>query len=69
MPWDAGDTMTLRTGFVFFASQDGANIRYLFRHYGISPATVYKWLQHWAEEGASGLQDRNRTPRYFPKLI
>ena len=52
MPWDARDTMSLRTGFVLFASQDGANIRYFCRHYGISPATGYKWLQRWAN-GAS----------------
>jgi transposase-like protein len=47
--------MSLRTEFVLFASQDGANIRSLCRHYGISPATGYKWLQRWAQEGASGL--------------
>ncbi|MCU6330453.1 IS481 family transposase, partial [Enterobacter quasiroggenkampii] len=35
-------------------------------HYGISPATGYKWLQRWAVEGASGLQDRPRTPRHSP---
>lgn len=29
MPWDARDTMSLRTEFVLFASQDGANIRSL----------------------------------------
>ena len=66
MPWDARDTMSLRTEFVLFASQDEANIRSLCRRYGISPATGYKWLQRWAEEGASGLQDRPRTPRRSP---
>lgn len=49
MPWDARDTMSLRTEFVLFASQDGANIRFLCRQFGISPATGYKWLQRWAE--------------------
>ena len=39
MPRDARDTMSLRTEFVLFASQDGANIRELCRRYGISPAT------------------------------
>ena len=66
MPWDARNTMSLRTEFVLFASQDGANIRSLCRHYGISPATGYKWLQRWAQEGASGLLDRPRIPHHSP---
>ncbi|WP_425340114.1 helix-turn-helix domain-containing protein, partial [Enterobacter cloacae] len=53
MPWDARDTMSLRTEFVLFASQDGANIRSLCRRFGISPATGYKWLRRWMEEGSS----------------
>lgn len=66
MPWDARDTMSLRTEFVLFASQDGANIRALCRHYGISPATGYKWLHRWLDEGAPGLLDRPRIPRHSP---
>ena len=66
MPWDARDTMSLRTEFVMFASQDGANIRALCRHYGISPATAYKWLRRWAEDGGPGLLDRSRAPRHSP---
>lgn len=66
MPWDARDTMSLRTEFVLFASQDGANIRSLCRRFGISPATGYKWLQRWAQEGAAGLQDRPRIPHHSP---
>ena len=66
MPWDARDTMSLRTEFVLFASQDEANIRSLCRHNCISPATDYKWLRRWAEEGVSGLQDRPRTPLHSP---
>ncbi len=66
MPRDARDTMSLRTEFVLFASQDGANIRSLCRRFGISPATGYKWLRRWAEEGATGLQDRPRIPHHSP---
>lgn len=66
MPVEARDTMSLRSEFVLFASQEGANIRSLCRHYGISPATGYKWLKRWTEEGLSGLLDRPRTPHYSP---
>lgn len=66
MPWDARDTMSLRSEFVLFASQDGANIRALCRRFGISPATGYKWLRRWSEEGSPGLADRSRTPHHSP---
>ena len=66
MPWNTRDTMSLRTEFVLFASQDGANIRELCRRYGIAPATGYKWLRRWQEEGPSGLADRLRTPHNSP---
>ena len=66
MPWDARDTMSLRSEFVLFASQDGANIRALCRRFGISPAAGYKWLRRWAEEGPSGLHDRSRAPHHSP---
>ncbi len=69
MPWDARDTMSLRTEFVLFASQDGANIRSLCRRFGISPATGYKWLRRWAQEGAAGLQDRPRIPHHSPNRL
>lgn len=66
MPWDARDTMSLRTEFVLFASQDEANIRALCRRFGISPATGYKWLNRWSQEGPAGLADRSRAPHHSP---
>lgn len=66
MPWDARDTMSLRSEFVLFASQEEANIRALCRRFGITPATGYKWLRRWAEEGAAGLTDRSRAPHHSP---
>ncbi|XWJ88948.1 IS481 family transposase [Phytobacter ursingii] len=67
MPWDARDTMSLRSEFVLFASQDGANLRALCRHFNISPSTGYKWLRRWTEEGAAGLADRSRAPLHSPR--
>ena len=66
MPWDARDTMSLRTEFVHFASQDGANIRALCRRFHIAPATAYKWLGRWLAEGHAGLSERPRTPHHSP---
>lgn len=66
MPWDARDTMSLRTEFVHFASQDGANIRALCRRFNIAPATGYKWLRRWLAEGQAGLTERPRTPHHSP---
>jgi transposase-like protein len=67
MPWDARDTMSLRSEFVLFASQDGANLRALCRHFNISPSTGYKWLRRWTQEGAAGLADRSRAPLHSPR--
>lgn len=67
MPWDARSAMSLRSEFVFFASQDGANIRALCRHFGIAPATGYKWLRRWQAEGHKGLSERPRTPHHSPR--
>ncbi|EFI4022525.1 helix-turn-helix domain-containing protein [Escherichia coli] len=39
---------------------------YRVRHYGISPATSYKWLKRWTDEGLSGLQDQIRTLQPSP---
>jgi transposase-like protein len=57
--------MSLRTEFVLFASQDGANIRSLCRRFGISPATGYKWLQRWAQEGPPAFRTA-RVPHHSP---
>lgn len=66
MLWDTRDTMSLRKEFVLFASQDGANIQALCRQYGIAPATAYKWLHRWTDEGAFGIGDRSRMPHHSP---
>jgi transposase len=59
--------MSLRSEFVLFASQDGANLRALCRHFNISPSTGYKWLRRWTEDGAAGLADRSRAPLHSPR--
>ena len=44
MPWQERSVMLQRQEFIIFASQEGANIRRLCAHFGISRKTGYKWL-------------------------
>ncbi|MDR1351155.1 MAG: helix-turn-helix domain-containing protein [Zoogloeaceae bacterium] len=37
--------------------------------YGITPATGYKWLRRFREEGVSGLEAHSRRPLYSPKAM
>ena len=60
--------MSLRTEFVLFASQDGANIR-LCRRYGISPATGYKWLRRWDEKDRPAFRTAPARPSLTQPLI
>ncbi len=55
-----------RAEFVALARQPGANRRAFCRHFGIAPATGYKWLQRYAAEGPAGLRDRSRRPHHSP---
>jgi len=68
MPWKAQNIMGLKHEFVLLASQEGANRRELCRRFEISPQTGYKWLQRFAQEGASGLQERSRRPANSPAI-
>ena len=35
----------------------------------VSPATVYKWLARFRDEGLAGLQDRSSAPRRCPRAL
>jgi transposase InsO family protein len=67
MPWREVTRMSLREEFVKLAIQPGANRRELCRRFEIAAKTGYKWLQRYAAEGSSGLEDRSRRPRRSPK--
>jgi len=58
--------MSERHEFVLLASQPGANIRALYRRFGISSATAYKWLHRFQAEGKAGLSERSRRPKQCP---
>jgi transposase InsO family protein len=66
MPWREVTRMSLREEFVQLAQQAGVNRRELCRRFGIASKTGYKWLMRYAQEGASGLEDRSKRPRRSP---
>ena len=67
MPWKVSSTMSTRHEFVLMAAQPKANIRALCRHFGMSSATAYKWLDRFHNEGVPGLADRSRRPHHSPQ--
>lgn len=67
MPFQERTVMHARTEFVLFASQPGANVSALARHFGISRTTAYKWLGRYQREGRPGLADRSRRPLTSPQ--
>ena len=64
MPWREVSVMDERREFITLAMQEPANRRELFRRFGISPQTGYKWLGGWAADGE--LADRSRRPHLSP---
>lgn len=66
MPWLPRDVMSLRQEFVLLARQPDANIRELCRRFEISPATAYKLLKRYAQQGQAGLVDQSRRPQNSP---
>jgi transposase InsO family protein len=63
MPWQERSVMSERQEFVAFARQEGANIRALCAHSGMSRKTGDTWLARAAE---GDLADRARRPRSSP---
>jgi transposase InsO family protein len=66
MPWQEVSIMEQRRELVRLAMQEGSNRRELFRRFGISPQTGYKWLARFGS-GDGELMDRSRRPRLSPR--
>jgi putative transposase len=65
MPWQEVSIMEQRRELVRLAMQEGTNRRELFRRFGISAQTGYKWLARWQAD-ETGLTDRSRRPHRSP---
>lgn len=66
MPPKVQTAVDYRREFVVLATQPGANIRALCRHYQYAPATAYKWIRRYREGGLDALTDRSRRPHTSP---
>jgi transposase InsO family protein len=66
MPWRETSPMEQRLEFVREYGTGLFTVTELVEQYGISRKTGYKWLERYAAEGASGLQDRSRRPHTSP---
>jgi transposase InsO family protein len=66
MPWSETDRMEQRARFVLDALQRKFTISELCYRYGVSRKTGYKWIKRYKKEGASGCDDRRRSPRAHP---
>lgn len=69
MGWGVVTVMDSRTRVVLAALSKGANLSALCREEHISRRILYKWMQRFKEEGATGLEDRPRGPRPQPPDI
>src|SRR6202012_5495979 len=69
MPWTTRVLLTMKKEFIMLALQPGANLRELFRRYGISAPCGYKWLRAFQEKGFAGLEQKSRRPRSHPDEI
>jgi transposase-like protein len=59
----------MKKEFILLAIQPKANLRELFRRYGISARCGYKWLRAYRENGFAGLEQKSRRPRSHPDEI
>ena len=59
----------MKKEFILLAIQPEANLRELFRRYGISAPCGYKWLRAYRENGFAGLEQKSRRPRSDPDEI
>src|SRR4051812_50023075 len=66
MPWRETSPMEQRLDFVREYETELFTMTELAAQYGISRKTGYKWLERYAADGATGLQDRSRRAPQSP---
>ncbi|MBL7994468.1 IS481 family transposase [bacterium] len=66
MPWKEVNLMSLRSEFIYLASQEDVCMNAICRRYNISTKTGYKWLHRYQKKGTDALRDLSRRPRHSP---
>src|SRR5688500_1501909 len=66
MPWQETDVMDQRTEFVLRVLRGAERFGEVWRQFGISRKTGYKWKERFLAEGLSGLGDASRRPKTSP---
>ena len=66
MPWRKVSLMDQRKELILLSQQADVNRRELFRRFGISPRTGYKWLARATGGEKDWARDRSRRPHVSP---
>ena len=69
MPWRETCAMEQRMRFVCDCLRAERAFAELWRYYGVSRKTGYKWLGRYRTDGLLGLQDRGQAPRHHPQAV
>jgi transposase InsO family protein len=69
MPWKECAVIEERFRFIEDWLSEDWNVAELCRHYGVSRATGYKWLDRYEGGGLDGLRDQSRAPLRHPNAL
>lgn len=69
MPWKVSGAMDQRLHFVSEYLKHVRTMTELCAEFGISRKTGYKWAQRYADQGATGLEERSRRPHAHPARV
>lgn len=66
MPWKKTCPMEQRKKFIGVVETGVLSMAEACRLFGVSRKTGYKWLERFAAEGITGLEERSRAPKHTP---
>ena len=65
MPWKESRILDRRLRFLLSYPKEEMSVTDLWRAYGISRPTAYRWINRCNEKGPEGLVDRSRRPHSY----
>lgn len=69
MPWKERSALDERRAFITEWRKREESLALLCRQFHISRQTGYKWLERYAADGESGLEERSRAPHHNPQQM